>query len=325
MTRILMTYLVALAGAATFLYAGLPLPWLLGTLAACLVTALAGLPLRAEPRVTASMRTILGVAVGTSVTPALFHALPHMLASLALMPVFVITIGCIGYPFFRRVFGFDPPTAYYSAMPGGLQDMLVFGEEAGGDVRALSLIHATRVLIVVTLLPVIFSTSLGVDLVPAAGGACLVDPAARDGADGAGRARRLVGGGARRPLRRVDPRAAVRRCRLEPVGPDHPPAAGGGDPGGAIFPRHRDRREICRDHLARASDRRRGGGCLHAGRPGDRGGVRRGRGRLGAGAGGRGAAHLLAGRAGRDGDPGDRRRRRRGDGGGAPRACGSWS
>lgn len=31
-------------------------------------------------------------------------------------------------------------------MPGGLQDMLVFGAEAGGDVRALSLIHATRVL-----------------------------------------------------------------------------------------------------------------------------------------------------------------------------------
>ena len=55
-------------------------------------------------------------------------------------------------------------TAYYASMPGGLQDMLVFGEEAGGDVRALSLIHATRVLVIVTLAPVIMQLYWQVDL-----------------------------------------------------------------------------------------------------------------------------------------------------------------
>jgi uncharacterized protein len=84
--------------------------------------------------------------------------------TLALMPVLVICIGAVGYPFFRRVFGFDHATAFYSAMPGGLQDMLLFGEEAGGDVRALSLIHATRVLIVVTLLPFVFAYWFDADL-----------------------------------------------------------------------------------------------------------------------------------------------------------------
>jgi len=70
----------------------------------------------------------------------------------------------VGYPLFRWGFGFDHPTAFYSAMPGGLQDMLLFGEEAGGDVRALSLIHATRVLLVVTVLPFVFAYWLGVNL-----------------------------------------------------------------------------------------------------------------------------------------------------------------
>jgi membrane AbrB-like protein len=49
-------------------------------------------------------------------------------------------------------------------MPGGLQDMVVFGQEAGGDVRALSLIHATRVLIIVTLAPIILTQGFGVSL-----------------------------------------------------------------------------------------------------------------------------------------------------------------
>jgi hypothetical protein len=77
--------------------------------------------------------------------------------SFAFVPVFVAIIGAAGYPYFRRVCGFDKPTAYFSAMPGGLQDMLVFGIGAGGNARALSLVHATRVLAIVSLMPFILS------------------------------------------------------------------------------------------------------------------------------------------------------------------------
>lgn len=158
------TFLISALGVGAFSLLHLPLPFLLGPMLGCLVAALCGVRLRGAPRASAVMRTILGVAVGASITPALFHRLPHMAASLALMPLLIVAIGAIGYPFFRRVFGFDHATSYYAAMPGGLQDMLVFGEEAGGDVRALSLIHATRVLIIVTALPVFFAYVLGVDL-----------------------------------------------------------------------------------------------------------------------------------------------------------------
>ena len=74
------------------------------------------------------MRTFLGVAIGTAVTPALVHNLPREGMTLLLVPFFVLVIGLICYPFLRRVFGYDHPTAFYSAMPGGLQDMLIFGE-----------------------------------------------------------------------------------------------------------------------------------------------------------------------------------------------------
>lgn len=159
-----LTLALAAMGAALFVALGLPLPFLLGPMLACLIAALARAPLAGTGDFGIAMRTILGVAVGSSITPQVLAGLPDMAASLALVPVFIAVIACVGYPLFRRVFGFDHATAWYGAMPGGLQDMLVFGEEAGGDVRALSLIHATRVLVIVTVAPLVMTVFWQVDL-----------------------------------------------------------------------------------------------------------------------------------------------------------------
>nr|WP_318272588.1 AbrB family transcriptional regulator [Paracoccus saliphilus] len=160
----LTTFGAALIGAAIFLVLGLPLPWLLGPMLACLIVALSGARMAGAGQLGIFMRTFLGVAVGASITPQVLAGLPAIGASLAIVPVFIGVIALIGYPLFRRVFGFDHPTAWYAAMPGGLQDMLVFGEEAGGDIRALSLIHATRILVIVTVAPLIMTFYWQVDL-----------------------------------------------------------------------------------------------------------------------------------------------------------------
>jgi uncharacterized protein len=165
----LTTFAVATAGAAAFVLAGLPLPLLLGPMAACLVAALAGARMQDAGTLGTFMRTFLGVAVGASLTPAALAHLPDFALSLLFVPLFIVVIGAVGYPLFRLVFGFNHPTAWYAAMPGGLQDMLVFGEEAGGDVRALSLIHATRVLVIVTAAPLIMTAYWGIDLTQAPG------------------------------------------------------------------------------------------------------------------------------------------------------------
>ena len=154
----------ATAGILVFLGLGLPLPFLLGPMAACLLVGLAGGRMRGMGVAGDVTRTVLGVAVGASITPALVADLPRMAVSLSLVPVYLIVAGALGYPLLRRVFGFDHPTAWYGAMPGGLQDMLVFGEEAGGKVRTLSLIHATRVMLIVMLAPPLLWAVWGKDL-----------------------------------------------------------------------------------------------------------------------------------------------------------------
>ncbi|UFS63911.1 AbrB family transcriptional regulator [Paracoccus denitrificans] len=164
LNRRILTFALATLGGAAFLLLHLPLPMLLGPMLACLIAALAGAPLAGAGQFGIFMRTILGVAVGASITPGVLAELPEVAASLLFVPGFIGVIALVGYPLFRRVFGFDHATAWYGAMPGGLQDMLVFGEEAGGDIRALSLIHATRVLVIVTVAPLIMTAWWGVDL-----------------------------------------------------------------------------------------------------------------------------------------------------------------
>ncbi|WP_245845039.1 AbrB family transcriptional regulator [Pseudothioclava arenosa] len=167
-TRRLATLALALTGVGFFHLLSLPLPFLFGPMTACLLAALAGMPLKGMGAISVLARTILGVAVGASITPEVVGRIPQMMGSVALVPVYVVLIGLVGVPFFRRL-GYDPVTSWYAAMPGGLQDMVIFGTEAGGDGRALALIHATRVLVIVTLAPMILTGLYGAGLTGAVG------------------------------------------------------------------------------------------------------------------------------------------------------------
>ena len=162
------TLVLAIIGAFIFQGLGLPLPFLFGPMTACLLAALSGARLKGMGNLSTVARTILGVAIGASITPEIVNRIPQLLGSVALIPVYVALIGLVGVPFFRRL-GYDPATSWYAAMPGGLPDMVAFGKEAGGDARALALIHATRMLIIVTLAPILLTRLYGASLSVALG------------------------------------------------------------------------------------------------------------------------------------------------------------
>lgn len=164
MKPVIYAFAAGLLGVGVFFLLALPLPWLLGPITACLIAALIGVPMQGIKPVNEAMRTVLGVAVGATMTPAVIATFPAMWPTLVLIPLMVVLIGAAGIPYFMRLWRYDFATAYYSTMPGGLQDMLVFGEEAGGNVRTLSLIHATRVLVIVVALPFLLSSIWGADL-----------------------------------------------------------------------------------------------------------------------------------------------------------------
>ena len=158
------TILICIASGLALDLLDIPLPYLFGSLGGCLIGALAGMKLVGTPLMSTISRTMLGVAIGTSISWPLINNMMIYWVSLAIIPFYVALLGMIGLPYFRRICGYDFPTAFYAAMPGGLQDMVIFGIEAGANPRALSLIHATRVLVLVTIAPVVLIQIFGLTL-----------------------------------------------------------------------------------------------------------------------------------------------------------------
>ena len=151
--RIGLCFAVALAGALTFLALGWPLPWFLGAMAACLIAAVARVPIERPQALGIPMRIVLGVAIGTAFTPALLARAGGMALSLALLVPWTLAIIAAGIPYFSRVAGFDRATALFCAVPGGIADMVTLAQDAGADSRTVTLVQSTRILTIMILLP----------------------------------------------------------------------------------------------------------------------------------------------------------------------------
>ncbi|MDA9075763.1 MAG: AbrB family transcriptional regulator [Burkholderiaceae bacterium] len=158
------TLVIAGLGVAAFMLANWPLPFLFGPMASLLIAALMQVRLEGATVISNAGRAVLGVAIGAAITPALLHQLPAMALTMAVMPLFIAVCGLVGIPYFRRWCGYDNATAYYAAIPGGLQDMVLFGEEAGGNARTISLIQATRLFMFVIVAPFVLTHVYGVSL-----------------------------------------------------------------------------------------------------------------------------------------------------------------
>jgi len=159
----------------------LPLPWMLGPMFVCLSGALLGLPIKGPVRLRPVMVMVLGVMLGSGFTPAMLDQVGAWAVSLSMLVVYVAVIGLIAYPYFRKVAGYDPVTAYFSGMPGGLNEMMIVGGAMGGDERKIVLTHATRVLIAVFLIPIWFRLVEGLDMSDRSQfGVSLVDTPVRD-------------------------------------------------------------------------------------------------------------------------------------------------
>lgn len=126
------------------------------------VAALLHAPIGGPDRLRPYVIPVIGVMLGSGVTAEVFGLLGTWALSLLLLPLFLACAAGISYAVYRRIGGYDPVTAFYSAMPGGLNEMLLLGGEAGGDERRIALAHAARVLIIIVFVALFFGLILGV-------------------------------------------------------------------------------------------------------------------------------------------------------------------
>ena len=148
-----LAYAAGLSAGLAFILVGLPLPWMLGPLSLAIGLAAWGKPLAQPSAVVHPMRSLIGVAIGSSFGPDVLAKAGQAAISLAVLVPYTLAITGLGFLFFRRVAGFDRPTSFFSASPAGLADMVMFAESAGADVRRVALLQAARVVTIVFALP----------------------------------------------------------------------------------------------------------------------------------------------------------------------------
>jgi len=158
----LLALAIGVAGGMAAYFGGLPLPWMLGPMIANTVAAMVRAPIAGPDPLRIYVIPIIGVMLGAGVSAQMFGLLGSWLVTLLLLPVFLACAAGISYAVYRRIGGYDPVTAFYSAMPGGLNEMLILGAEAGGDERRIALAHAARVLIIIVFVAIFFGLFVGV-------------------------------------------------------------------------------------------------------------------------------------------------------------------
>ncbi|MDE0717345.1 MAG: AbrB family transcriptional regulator [Rhodospirillaceae bacterium] len=150
--RLSITFLVGAAGGWLFDQANLPLAWMIGALVFTTVGAIAGVPMIASHKVRQPLIAIIGVMLGAQFTPEVAARIPEWWASVIALLAYVGLSTSLLFWYFRRL-GHGPVTAYCASTPGGLNEMVLIAQEMRGDYLSVALVHATRVLVTVLIVP----------------------------------------------------------------------------------------------------------------------------------------------------------------------------
>jgi uncharacterized protein len=161
--KILLALAIGSLGGWVAHHFNIPLAWMLGAMISTTVAAICGLPVALPVVYRTAMIGVLGVMLGSGFAPEILDRIGDWMISLIGLAIYTLLLTGIVTVFLRRFCGYDPVTAYFSAAPGGLSEMVIVGSQAGGDERVISLTHTSRILLVVLALPFLMQLLFGYD------------------------------------------------------------------------------------------------------------------------------------------------------------------
>jgi uncharacterized protein len=157
---------IGAAGGGVFAALKLPLPWMLGAMVFVTVAAVSGTQVRLPYMLRQSMVVFIGAMLGSQFNPDLVDRVGQWVVTISGLAIYgALALALVLY--YLKFFGnYDPVTSYFAAAPGGLNDMTLIGREMGGDDRVIALTHASRILLVVMTIPIMFRIFAGYESPP---------------------------------------------------------------------------------------------------------------------------------------------------------------
>lgn len=148
------TVLISAVGGGAFALLGFPAPLISGGMVAVAAAAIAGFRVAVPAPLREVVFFVLGVSIGSALSPASLVGIATWPLSIVLMVLTVplITL-CAGYLLIRR--GWPRDDALLATAPGALSSVLIVAHSIGANVSRVALVQTLRLAILVVLLPLI--------------------------------------------------------------------------------------------------------------------------------------------------------------------------
>ena len=146
---------IGAVGGVIFQLTGLPLAWMLGPLIANLLMSAKGINVSVPEPLRNVFLAVMGLVLGSQVTPQLAHRVLDWPISAALLLAGVVASTAVAAAWYRRC-GFDSVSAWFGSSPGAMTAMIMLGDKCGGDPQRIAIAQSLRIILVILFLPPLF-------------------------------------------------------------------------------------------------------------------------------------------------------------------------
>src|SRR5436853_1209530 len=164
------TLAIASVGATALGLAGLPAGWLSGAIVGVSAAALCGRHVLVPERVGHVVYVLLGISLGSSVTPETVATMATWPLSMLALTIAMVAVTLSVMAYLKFVHGWPTLDALFAAAPGALAQAMALAQDTGADVRAIAMVQTVRLFILAVALPLIFAAFGVAGLPPPRGG-----------------------------------------------------------------------------------------------------------------------------------------------------------
>jgi membrane AbrB-like protein len=141
-----------------------------GAIVGVSAAALAGRQVFVPVRVGQVVYLLLGISLGSAVTPQTVATMVTWPLSMLALTVAMVSVTLSVMAYLKFVHGWDTLSALFASAPGALAQAMALAQDTGADVRAIAMVQTVRLFILAVALPVAFA-AFGVSGLPPPGGA----------------------------------------------------------------------------------------------------------------------------------------------------------
>ena len=158
---------IGAVGAVIATYIGLPAPALTGPSISVTIAGLFGLKLSVQNFVRDISFLVIGLSMGTSVTPEVYESAKQWPFSLMAVVAGVTSAFFVSQWALKRFYAYDAKSAVLASSPGHLSFVIGLGMDSGADIRMVAIVQSIRVLTLTLIVPmlVVWSGLAGSDIV----------------------------------------------------------------------------------------------------------------------------------------------------------------